>query len=166
MSLKNLLEQNQDVIIERWLDLILATYPSDGSFFLKKQKNQFANPVGYTISKEIEILYQTLFKDVDTETISTSLDSIIKIRSVQDFSPSKAIGFIFLLKKAINDELGNTVKEEGLYSELHEIESSIDTLILKAFDSYMKSKDLLFRIRADELNRRTKIILSRYSDTD
>jgi len=58
--------------------------------------------VGYTISQEINVLYEELLQGrVDSDKTATSLDSIIRIRAIQDFSPHEAVSFVFLLKKAI-----------------------------------------------------------------
>ncbi|MDI6814817.1 MAG: RsbRD N-terminal domain-containing protein, partial [Dehalococcoidales bacterium] len=98
----------------------MNTYPSDTSRFLKQEKDRFLNPVGYTISQEIGAVYEELLQGMDFGKLSASLDNIIRIRSVQDFSPSQAIAFIFLLKKAIRDELGNEIRENQLFEELLE----------------------------------------------
>ena len=51
LKLKDLMEGKKSVILERWFDAILETYPTDSSGFLKKQSDRFANPVGHTISQ-------------------------------------------------------------------------------------------------------------------
>ena len=166
MSLADLLKQKKSAILERWLNLILDTYTEEASVFLKKQKNRFANPVGYTLTRETDILFQVLLTEIDPETLSTSLDNIIRIRSVQDFSPSQAVGFIFFLKRAIREELEGEILEEALSSELLEIESRIDRLALTAFDSYMKCRERLHEARTNELKRKTNIIISRFTSPD
>ncbi|NQT35643.1 RsbRD N-terminal domain-containing protein [bacterium] len=166
MSLADLLKQKQSAILERWLNLILDTYPGDASVFLKKQKNRFANPVGYTLTREVDVLFQVLLAEIDSETLSTSLDNIIRIRSVQEFSPSQAVGFIFFLKRAIREELDGEILEDALSGELLEIESRIDRLALTAFDSYMKCRERLHKARSNELKRKTNIIISRFTSPD
>lgn len=166
MRLINLLQQSKTAILERWLKLILETYPPDAFSFLKKQKDRFANPVGYTLSTETDVLFEAILAEVDPEILSTSLDNIIKIRSVQEFSPSQAVRFIFSLKKAINDELGEEIRDNTLFNELQEIEERIDKLALSAFESYVKSKEKIFQVRIKELKRSTNIILARYNLAD
>jgi hypothetical protein len=56
----NLLLQNKTAIRERWFDLILETYLADMATLMRKEKDRFANPVGSTISREIEILFKNL----------------------------------------------------------------------------------------------------------
>ncbi len=87
MKLEKLLSEKGPAIVDKWLKLILESYPADTQRFLKKQKDPFANPVRHTISKEIENIYKELLKGVDREAVSPFLDRIVRIRAVQDFPP-------------------------------------------------------------------------------
>ena len=149
--LEHLLSQKRAAILKRWLGLILGTYPADSSRFFKREKDRFVNPVGYTISLEIEALYDELLQGMNRDKLSASLDNIIRIRSVQDFSPSQAIAFVFLLKKAIREELASEIRENQLFEELLRFESRIDQLALLAFDIYMKCREKVYEIRVNEV---------------
>ena len=151
MVLKHLLSQKRAAILERWFQLILETYPADSSRLLKQDKDRFANPVGYTISQEIKTLYEELLQGMNTDRLATCLDNIIRIRSVQDFLPSQAVAFIFLLKRAVREELASENKEKGAVEELLEFESRIDKLVLLALDTYMKCREKVFEIRVNEV---------------
>jgi hypothetical protein len=107
----NLLEQRKTAILKKWFALAVETYPSDTAKFLKSQKDPFANPVGRTIYRGLEALMDELLKEIDYEKLVSSLDPIVRIRAVQDFSPSQAIGFIFFLKNVIREILHNEVKD-------------------------------------------------------
>ncbi|NIR14663.1 MAG: hypothetical protein GWN86_12250, partial [Desulfobacterales bacterium] len=71
-----------------------------------------------TISKALENIYKELLKGVDREGVSPFLDRIIRIRAVQDFSPSQAIAFVFLLKRVIREVLDKEVGEHHLSADL------------------------------------------------
>lgn len=147
MVLEHLLSQKRASILERWFHLILETYPAQSSVFFKQERDRFVNPVGYAISREIEALYEGLLQGMNCDKLSTSLDNIIRIRAVQDFSPSQAVAFVLLLKKAIRDELESEIRENQLCGELLKFESRIDELALHAFDIYMKCRDKVYEIR-------------------
>ena len=151
MVLEYLLSQKKAAILERWFHLILETYPADTSRFLKQKKDRFVNPVGYTTSQEIEALYEELLHGMNLDKLSASLNNIIIIRSVQDFSPSQAISFIFLLKKAIREELASEIRENRAFDELLEFDSRIDKLALLALDIYMKCREKIYEIRVNEV---------------
>ena len=84
MSLETLLSEKRSTIIKKWRDLVIGSYPIDAQRFFKKEKNLFSNPVGQTIVRDVEILYDELTTGHDLGKISSSLDSIIRIRAIQD----------------------------------------------------------------------------------
>ncbi|MDH5202873.1 MAG: RsbRD N-terminal domain-containing protein [Nitrospirota bacterium] len=161
MSLEELLLEKKPIIVKKWFHLILETYPADASQFLKKQKNQFANPVGHTISHGIKDLFEELLKGMNPDKISPLLDTIIRIRAVQDFSPSKAVAFIFLLKKVVREELKREIKEHQLSDELVKFDSMIDDLALLAFDIYMQCREKIYELKTNELKNMTFGLLKR-----
>ena len=150
MLLGDILEKNKAAISKRWFDLVLETYPADTVTMMRKDKNQFTNPVGSTISREIEVLFKGLCEGIWDEKCHASLDSILKIRSVQDFSPSKAVGFIFLLKRAIGETLKGEICKEVIIDEWLKFQSRIDELALQAFDIYMDCREKICEIRVNQ----------------
>jgi hypothetical protein len=160
MTIKSLLSENKTDMLDRWFQLILETYPSDTSFFLKKN-GQFANPLGATLSREIEAIFDQLVAGVDADAVSPSLDSIVRIRAVQEFAPSQAISFVFSLKQAVREVLELQIQEMRMSSELAQFESEIDALALLTFDIYVKCREQLFELKTDELKRQTHKLLER-----
>jgi len=161
MKLDDFLKQKKSKILGKWADLTLETYPADTKRFLKKQKDRFANPVGHTISNALEHLYDELLRDADPEKISSILDRIIRIRTVQDFSPSHAVSFLFLLKKIIREELKTGSTKNGMHDDLLTFESRIDDMALLAFDTYMKCREKLHEIRVNEAKNQVSGLLRR-----
>src|SRR5512141_760092 len=101
MDLKQHLIEHKSAIQKKWFDAVVDTYPSETSGFLKKQKAQFANPVGYTLAEGLDGLFEALLRELIPETVKTFLDGIVRIRAIQEFSPSEALAFIFQLKKIV-----------------------------------------------------------------
>ncbi len=161
MSLENLLSDKRSTIIKKWRDLIIGTYPTDTQRFLKKEKDRFANPVGQTIAKDLELLYDEVVKGEDTDKISSCLDNIIRIRAVQDFKPSQAIGFVLQLKRLIRDELEEKGLGNGVISEIETLEEGIDNLALSAFDIYSQCRQKLYELRINETKNQVEKLLKR-----
>jgi len=155
MRLNNLLAQRKTAIIKNWFTLAVETYPPDTASFLKRQKDPFANPVGRTISLGLETLFNELLKEMDHEIITSFLDPIIRIRAIQNFSPAQAVSFIFLLKKAIRENIKKEALEEQLFSELLLFESKIDKLALIAFNIYVQCKEKIYDLKANEMRNTT-----------
>lgn len=155
MRLNNLLAQRKTAIIKNWFTLTVETYPPDTASFLKKQKDPFANPVGKTVSRGLEALFNELLKEMDYEIITSFLDPIIRIRAIQNFSPAQAVSFIFLLKKAIRENIKKEALEEQLFNELLLFESKIDQLVMIAFNLYMQCKEKIYDLKANEMRNST-----------
>lgn len=161
MNLKNLLSEKKKSILERWFDLILETYPPETVQFLKSQKDRFANPVGATIFQGIEGIFDQLLQESESEKISAFLDNVIRIRAVQDFTASQALVFIFHLKKVIREQLKNEIREKGLSDEMLSLESAIDDLALLSFDVFMKCREQVYELKANEVKNMTFSLLKK-----
>jgi len=161
--LEDSLSAQRAPILQRWLELILETYPPDSRKFFATQKNRFSNPVGANLSEGLEGLFDMLVHGVDSESNSFSdyLDKIVRIRAVQEFSPAKAVGFVFFLKTAVRETLAEQIHDPRLLQELLEFESRIDSLALLAFNIYMQCRETIFEMRATEIRSRVSRILER-----
>jgi hypothetical protein len=159
MPLATHLAQKKAAILGRWLTTIYESYPPETAIFLRKEKDRFDNPVGYRISEGLAGLYGALLADMETDQILTFLDEIIRIRALQDFAPSKALAFIFLLKNVIREELAEEIRKENLAEEILDLESRIDGLALLGFDVYSKRREKIHEIRAKEMKSRISALL-------
>ena len=157
MRLKDVLVQKKGEILKRWFDLTIQSYPEDTAAFFKQKKDHFANPVGSTLKKSLDAILAELFKEnaPDLDTLRSSVDPIIRIRAIQDFSPSEAVSFVFSLKPIIRDISIKKLTDESKESELQEFESKIDALGLLAFDIYMLCREKLYELKANEVKNRT-----------
>ena len=150
MLLKNLLLQQKNVILKRWTSLVLQAYLDDAGFF-EQEKDRFGNPVGYTISKNLASLYDALVREEGPDRIYESLDGIIRIRAVQGFSPSAAIGFMFPLKHIVREALKREIGDSRYSTDLLSFESRIDEMVLLCVEIYSKCREKLYQIRMDEV---------------
>jgi len=161
--LAKLIEQKKDAILRRWLDLTLDTYPEEAKKFLARAADRFANPVGSSIESGMEVVFTWLMKEDEGQAppFMAELDKIIRIRAVQDFSPARAVGFLFLLKNAVRESVAPDIRDSRRFEELLTLESRIDSVALLAFNIYQQCRETLFDIRATEIRNRTSRILER-----
>jgi hypothetical protein len=159
MQLNAHLAKKKTAILGRWLKAIYESYPPETAIFLQREKNRFDNPVGYRTSEGLEGLYDAILQDKEREQVLNYLDEIIRIRALQDFSPSKALAFIFLLKNVIRAELADEIPKENLAAEMLDLESRIDGLALLGFDVYSKRREKIYEIRANEMKGRVSLLL-------
>jgi hypothetical protein len=159
MKLADLLTQKRSPIVKKWSDVILRTYPEQSQSFLRKQKDRFANPLGRSILEGIESIYDELLGEADSDKLSLFLDNIIRVRAVQDFTPSKAVGFIFGLKKIIKEELEGEILQHGMSDEWAAFESRLDGLALLCFDVYSECRQKISDIRVNEVRNQSHRLL-------
>ena len=150
-----ILNNKKEAIVRKWIDLILNSYPAEAANFLKLKKNQFGNPIGHTITINAEKIFDELINDCDFEKIKFLLDEIIKIRAVQNFFPSQALGFLFDLKKTIRDEFSIELAEKAISDELSKLDLLIDQMVLIGFDLYMGLREKIFKIRVNEIKSKS-----------
>ncbi|MDR3602686.1 MAG: RsbRD N-terminal domain-containing protein [Desulfosporosinus sp.] len=160
-KLKDLIEEKRSVILERWFDAIVETYPLDTTGFFKKQKDRFANPVGHAIVQGTEGILEVLISGKELNEDLPFLNDFIKVRAVQDFTPAKAMDFIFLLKKVVREVLEKEIRQNQIYDALLSFESKIDDLALFAFDIYVKCREQIYELKTDELKRMTYTLLKK-----
>ncbi len=162
MKIEELLTEKKRVILQRWFDLIVETYPEATRNFLKSRVEQFTNPVAETIQAALEGLFDEIVnKEADTGKTGAYLDNVIRVRAIQDFTPSQAVGFIFRLKDVIREELKKDIRNRGMYEELMGLESGIDRMANAAFDIYMQCREKIYDLRANEVRNWTYRILKR-----
>jgi len=160
-NLRDILIHKKDIILKRWFDAILDSYLPETSDHLKVDSNPFTNPVGYNISEGIEGIFNGIIVEGKTESLSPFLDQVIRIRAVQDFTPSQAVAFVFLLKNVIREELKNEIRKGMLYEELLHVESKIDDIAIRCFDLFMKCREKIYELKANELRNMTFMLLQR-----
>ena len=161
MGLNEVLEQKQKDIVKKWFDALMKTYPNEKTQFLAKNKNSFSNPVGTTLNKALKEVFNGLVKGDDIEKLKKMLDPAIRIRAVQEFSPSHCISFIFFLKQIIRETVKKDRKSKVSEKELLQFESKIDGLSLIAFDIYIGCREQIFTYKANHVKDRTIKLLEK-----
>ena len=158
MELSKLLEKQRPAILKTWLGEIFDAYPADTSRFLKGEKDRFANPVGHTIAANAECVLNGLIKKADTASLAAYLEQIIRIRAVQDFTPSQAVSFINSLKTVITVQLKTELHKYNLGDDWGEFENRIDSLSKCAYELHTEMKKRIDIIRTKELDNSERFL--------
>lgn len=156
MELKKNLAKRQKAIISEWFDRVVDTYPSDTARMIKTQKDPFENPVGSATLTGLRglldlLLNRKVFGEKEAPAINQFLDPIIRIRAVQAFTPAHATGFVFALKEIIRKHATDQNDAKALFN----LDANIDKMALSAFDIYMRCRETLYEIKANETRNRT-----------
>lgn len=153
MHLTDLLREHREAILDRWFDLVVKTYPGLSSVFLHK-KHRWGNPVGTNIEGAIAGLYDELLKDEAGEDLAPLLDKVVRIRSVQEYSPSEAVAILIFIKHVVRERFSEQINAGDIpVAEVLTFESKVDSMMLVAFDIYTKCRNQLFELRLEDYKR-------------
>ena len=155
-----LLRENEEAIIERWLDGTLASYPRDAKKLFKGQKDRFANPVGRSLRVGLPEAFELLLAG-DSAKAGEALREIVKIRAVQRFTASEALGFVFLLKEAVRAVLGDADRDGRFAAELAAMDAGVDRVALAAFDIFVECREQVYELRVNEAKRRVSWVVDK-----
>lgn len=163
MALHELLTERRSALCERWLDAVLRGYGEVTAARWRRERDRFANPIGHALSDGLPEILDAVARGGDPgDRALNALENIVRIRSVQDLAPSRAVGFVYLLRGAIRDELAAELARDPRAAELAEIDARIERLALVAFDAYVSLREQAYRLRQEELRRSVASILRRW----
>lgn len=163
-NLEQMMVNKEAAIAKRWFEEVLETYPPETARIWKKEKDRFANPVGNTIHEGIVGLYRELSQgdSVDPGKVVPFLDKIVRIRAIQDFTASRAVEFVFFLKRLVREELKKENDENHVSSEaLSVLDAKVDKVALLAFEIYVGCREQIYELRVNEVKNRTSRMLQR-----
>jgi hypothetical protein len=149
-ALEQVLISKKGAIIEAWHHAVMATYAAEARAFLTSEKDPFCNPVGHVLHRTGDALFEIAMTGVERERAEEDLADIVRIRAVQDFSPSQALSFVDAMRQAIRHEVLPVVAEEAGFRHLLRIESRLHEAMLVAVDLYVACKKRIDDIRVKE----------------
>ena len=156
------LKEHRDAILDRWIESVFGQYPDETSKFLRNQKDRFANPVGASLREGLAGLLDGVIRGAEDGDFESPLDSVIRVRAVQEFSPAAAVGFVFDLKKIVRDDVGKSGSLNA--TDFAAFDCTIDHLALLAFDVYMGCREQLWAIRAKQIRNESVGIMERVAE--
>ncbi len=156
----NISSEQRRAVAEEWLGLTLRSYPAQSMRFLLREIDPFRNPIGQTLKDGIPLLVDELFGEMNSERVRLVLESIVRIRAVQNFSAREAVGFVFLLKRILQDKLPDE------WANCHELDRRIDEMVLTAFEFYVHCRGQINSIQVNEAKRRVALLERIYSEVE
>jgi hypothetical protein len=155
-------EEYQDEVLGRWIEGVIDDYPEETGKFLRTQSDRFANPVGASLREGLTELLDGVFCGVEPDELTSALDRVIRVRAVQEFSPSAAVGFLFDLKDLLREVMKGTDADTA--GSLDALDDRIERLGLHAFDVYMSCREQMWSIRMQEIRNQSLGILDRMQE--
>ncbi|MBU0729903.1 MAG: RsbRD N-terminal domain-containing protein [Proteobacteria bacterium] len=152
------MKENKESILGQWIDSVMNTYPEGAHRFLQKQKDQIANPLGHSIKQGLTDLYKIFCGDDETVNATSIIEQLVRIRAVQDFTPSQAVYFVYDLKKIVLNCCRKEKFPEPSMDEWMELDSRVDKIGSMILDLYMESRERIFKVRLNEFARGNHIL--------
>lgn len=156
MELSEALAKKKKGILALWVERTLNSYTSPE--FFKKSKDPFANPVGVNIANGFAVLLDLLLNKAEQQAYLKPLDQVVRIRAVQDFTPSQALAPFLELKWVVKQVFSSDKETLSLLPELATLDCEIDRMALAAFDIFVECKEQLYRNRIRELKSGSSIL--------
>jgi len=159
--IRDLLREQADTIIERWGEAVLSSYPSDAAALFQKQQDPFANPIGASVREGTRGVFQAILDGMDPEELRSHLDTMVRIRAVQELTPSQALSFVFALRSIVREAIPRLDTDPRLHRERDELEGIIDRVALAAFEVYTKCREELNLLRVTEMKRQVSWVFEK-----
>lgn len=155
MALAEIFSSRKDGMVKQWTDLVFATYPFNTTGFRLTSQDPFANPVAQMTRDALNVLYDAVAGgDIEEQNIRASLEMLVKLRAVQQFSPSKAMGIFYLLKPLMREQVLTQLHDEASKKHYLDAESRLDSLVLLAFDIFVQAREVVSENRIQEIRKR------------
>jgi hypothetical protein len=161
MDISKFFEENKKKITDQWYDSTIANYPSESGKFLNARIDRFSNPIGYTHGDNLPIIFDEILKGETSPALTDALEQIIRLRAVQEFTASQAVGFMFQLKTVLRENFDKIAGKKADAKDLLDFESQIDGVALLGFDLYMKMKEKIYTIKSSEQKKTFSTMVER-----
>lgn len=154
MPLAHLLQENKGEILEKWISRVLASYPDDAAMIFQREKDRFANPIGYNTRHALTALYDLLFSGErpDPAKVAAVVEDFVKIRAVQTFTPAAAVAFVRDLKVVVREYCRKQKDVAPALADWHRFEDTLDAVSDQVFDVYMACRERLYKARLHEIS--------------
>jgi hypothetical protein len=161
VELRQRIVERRGPILDRWFEALVASYPAGAREFLGRRGNPFANPVGATARRALAGILDGLLTEGEPAAVHAPLEELLRVRAVQDFSPSQAVAFVFALKRVLRDDAAAAALDDVPAAQWSLWDERIDALALSAFDAYVKFREQIYELRSTEWKNRMFRLLQR-----
>jgi hypothetical protein len=147
----DIIQANRTLILDQWLDRALALFPAI---------MRHNTPIASLFSEAMDRILRGL-EEQDNDLLD-ALDDVTRILAVQDFSPSRGMSMFIELKVILREIMKKSILSDSLMKEVQEACSlRVDALVLDAFDSYMRHRETIYKLKVEESSRRMFMALRR-----
>ncbi len=129
----------RNLILERWLEVVLESYHKEIKTFCIKERDSFLNPVGSTYRESMGIVLDALFGIFSHERVSFALENMVKIGCLNGYSFDEKKGYIPFLSILIEEIAG--------YDFEKKVRQKLEKLLRYEEEIYVKTREKLENLR-------------------
>jgi hypothetical protein len=145
-------------LLDAWREQVFSSYSAPAAQLIRGTPDPTRNPLGYRIHEGTEaVLRLLILPDASRDAWLAAMDPMMRTQAVRGQSASEAIGFVFLLKRAIRAVFGGSLDAAARDA----LDQRVDELALVAFDAYSRCRDDIQEIRVRAMRRRVATIYDR-----
>ena len=161
MGILSELAEKRSALIEAWGESVLQAYPEQTGRFLRAVTDPFSNPVGATLRDNLPVVFDALLGSSPEAQAEESLDRIVRLRAVQDFTAGQAVGVVYLLKRILRRERAGAARADA--DGWARLDDELDGLAVRAFEAFVRCREKIFEIKADQARRRVFVLERRFA---
>jgi hypothetical protein len=164
MTLTDFLTEKKTTILERWLDRILEDYPPDTRSFFRETRSLYSNPVGFTLRKGMEGIIDWILQPLSAEEARAILEPVMKVRAVENLSPSQRMKFILPLGEVLGEIMREEDRKDLWGQEWMELNSGISRLALLSMKIFSECREKVNQLRIKESGKRAGEVQARRAE--
>ena len=127
---------------ERWLAAAATVYGGLIAAHALTECDPLRNPIGHALRRNLAVLVREFFGAMDAAAVDAAFGEIMALRSIQDLSVERAVGFVFRLRDIARDEAPQLQPAEA--------DARVDRLAISAFTQYLACRERLADLRLNE----------------
>jgi hypothetical protein len=161
VTFEDLLQERRDAIVQRWQEAVLSAYPADAAALFRSQQDPFANPLGHSVREGTRGVFQTILDGMDREKLRAHLDQLIRIRAVQQLTPTEALSFVFSLRSIVREVIPEAEADTRHRDGLTSFDGKVDGVAMAAFEVYAAMREEVSQLRVNEVKRQVSWVLEK-----
>jgi len=161
-SIYSIIEENHSKILKLWKEKFFSDiFDEESKSYFLKEVDPFQNPLASRIDEIFSAILKEIKPKFSLDELLPHLERLAQLLAVHVPSAKRAMGTFLKLKGIIRKNFGDEILERFGVEGLLQIEDLINSLMIFAFDFYMKYREKLFEIRYEEWKRNNYLLLKR-----
>ncbi len=161
MSVFEFLKEKEKYIYKEWLDLFLKDLGKEVASFVKREVDQFTNPLAFHLQESLKGILETLVGEFINSSVDVYLEKLAQIRAVQERKISSAVKLFIDLKGIIREKYGEEIIKRFGVGDLLRVEDRISAMMIRFLDYYQSYRERLYENRVEEFKRNNFLLLKR-----